>query len=105
MLVPADPVQKRPHHPRIGEVFAGRYEILRQLSIDDATVTFLVNHKFLRKQVTLKLLTTIEPDQVKKFVRDFKECALSLSPSPDGIPLDFGVSPDHLVFAVFARKG
>ncbi|MEM6990495.1 MAG: protein kinase [Myxococcota bacterium] len=66
-------VARPPTLPQIGDVVAGRYEVLRSLGAGAMGHVFLASHTSLKKEVALKVLApraSDEPEQAERFLRE-----------------------------------
>jgi tRNA A-37 threonylcarbamoyl transferase component Bud32 len=86
----------------IGVVFADKYEILSMLGTGGMSTVYKARHKFLNKDVAIKVLkgnTASSSDGLKRFQREARATSAVSHPGIVGIS-DFGLSPDGRAFLV-----
>lgn len=90
----------RPTLPDVGDVVAGRYEVLRSLGTGATGHVFLARHTSLDKEVALKVLTpkaAEDPEQAERFLREARAASGLEHPRIVEIT-DFGSTDDGLPF-------
>jgi hypothetical protein len=89
---------------QVGTVIDNRYEILEELRSDQTTVLYSARHKLAKKNVRLRVLKTPGLDAIKLFQEQIKKQTTGEEESPDGQPLDMGMSESGVVYAVFPES-
>ncbi len=88
----------------IGKVVGDAYEILKVISSDQDFVNYLAYQKIVPRNVLVRTLKSNSPEAIMRFTHTIKRQSALQDLGPEGPPLDFGQTPDGIVFAVFAEK-